>query len=686
MFAPRVLGEVVAPSSLPAEAFGLALDAARTPLVLAPASERGWFGGHAVVAWDPVSSENPGGPADDPAARVGTGDAPSSLAQAAALLEAAFESEVPKLTAVLARYDGECHSATYGGALVLVEDGWRTWGTVPADYADVCARAAEASRACDASHDVAAHGDTSAGRQGHAESGVIEPLLVDAAWDMSGRDYRAAVQATRERIAAGDVYVLNLTARLEGELLGAPAEAFARLVERAPADLGAYFALSAGRWVASVSPERFVRVWLGEDDARLAEVCPIKGTRPRGSTPDADRELALGLLADEKERAEHVMVVDLERNDLGVSCTPGTIHVDPLYEVVQTPYCHQLVSSVRGTLRWDATFAEALGALFPCGSVTGAPKLAAMRIAAELERTPRGAYCGSLLVAVPGAMDSSVLIRTLESAEEPGRARWGAGCGITYESDPAAEYIELLLKASPALGGGSPAVALRETMRVAYGRIPLLDRHLARLALGGTGPVVLAKVRTQVAEALAGVDPALAYARLGVTVTPDAEVAVGVTEQASSLSVSGGPAIATVQVAEPPVLPAGAAKPASRRYWDLAHRTAERQGAHQAVLIDAEGRLIDGSTANIWLVSGGTLATPPAPPAVAGVAREVVFDIAAELGIPALERPLTLGDLDAADEVWLSNGVGGFVHARGRGGAVGEPIAERFEELFTPLP
>ncbi len=366
------------------------------------------------------------------------------------------------------------------------------------------------------------------------------------------------------------------------------------------------------------------------------------------------------------------MVVDLERNDLGICALPGTVHVDPLYEVVPTPYCHQLVSTVHATLRPEATLGDLLEATFPCGSVTGAPKRAAIRIASELERTPRGAYCGALLVAREGEMDSSVLIRTLEGvAEQPFVARWGAGCGITHDSDPAAEYLEMLLKATPVTGDGAPAVALRETMRVARGEVAWLDRHLARLASGGAGPSVLARVRDEVADQLDAFGDSAAYGRLGVTVTPDGQVAAGITTQHSSLDIDGGPAIVPVTVEQAPTLPQGAAKPASRRYWDRAHRAAERLGGDQALLVDANGAVIDGSTATVWLLHGDRLSTTPAPPAVAGVAREVVFDLAADFGLHAVERPLTLTEFESADEVFLGNAVGGLVRAR-RG-----PVAPR---------
>ncbi len=594
-------------------------------LVLSPASERGWFGGRALVAHDVV--------------RI---DADVSLSEAGHALQAEFEGSGSGLTAVLAAYDGVCTVVRFSAVSVGVPD-----AALPP-----------------------------------APLSPADPLLTEVAWDLAPRAFRAGVEEVRERIAAGDVYVLNLTTRLRGTLaVDGPDAAFAVLEARAAADMAALFTGLPGAtpWIASVSPERFLRVrrdGRGSDAPLLAQIEPIKGTRPRGSTPEADERLAAELLASHKERAEHVMVVDMERNDLGVNSVPGSVHVEPLYEVVATPYCHQLVSTVRSTLRPETTFADLLEATFPCGSVTGAPKRAAMSIIAGLEATARGVYCGALLVAMPGEMDSSVLIRTLEGEQgESGSAFWGTGAGLTYDSDSAAEYLEVLLKASPVTGDGTAPVALRETMRVAAGRVSLLDRHLARLASGGVGPSVLARVREAIAELLLSPEAAAPYARLGVSVTADGSVSVGLSSEPSSLCVAHGPRIAAIEVAAASALPPAAAKPASRRFWDRAHTRAGLAGADQAVLHTPDGVLIDGSTATLWLVRDGGLLTPLSPPAVAGVARELVFDVARAAGISARECRLTLADLEAADEVWLSNAVGGFVPSRGRGGPVGERIA-----------
>jgi anthranilate/para-aminobenzoate synthase component I len=266
---------------------------------------------------------------------------------------------------------------------------------------------------------------------------------------MSPEAYEAAVERTREEIAAGNVYVANVTYRVTGRAVRSPAEAFTVLDGRAPAPMSAILR-TGGSAVVSASPERFAGVERLEDGARTVEIWPIKGTRPRSDDPEEDRRLADELSADEKERAEHVMIVDMERNDLGRVCIAGTVRVDPLMEVFPTPYCHQMVSKVRGELASETSLAEVLGAAFPCGSVTGAPKIAAMHFLRGLERSPRGAYCGMLAVAMPGRFDSSVLIRTLEYTE--GSVRWGTGGGITFDSDPGSEWRESVLKTWPALG------------------------------------------------------------------------------------------------------------------------------------------------------------------------------------------------------------------------------------------
>lgn len=384
-----------------------ALDHSARPLLLAPSEARGWFGGEALACTDPAQVV-----------------ADTDLEAAAEQLEAVFDSPpgTPVIAAALVTYEG--------AATVHVYD---------ARAGSRIARGRAAARLV-----ALAGASASDARAGGG------PLVRDPRGDMGRGAHGAAVDAVREAIAAGDVYVANLTYRIDGAPALPPAAAFATLCARAGAPMSALLVADA-RSIASVSPERFLAIERARDGSRVAWIEPIKGTRPRGDTSKRDDALRDELLGSEKERAEHVMIVDLERNDLGRVAVPGSVRVEPLLGVFPTPYCHQMVSRVRAVLREDARLADVLEAVFPCGSVTGAPKRAAMRIIAELEASPRGAYTGALIVAQPGRLDSSVLIRTLEY-HASGRVAWGTGGGVTIDSDPDAEWAETLLKAEPVLG------------------------------------------------------------------------------------------------------------------------------------------------------------------------------------------------------------------------------------------
>jgi len=256
------------------------------------------------------------------------------------------------------------------------------------------------------------------------------------------RDYETGVAKIRDYIAAGDVYQVNLAQRFRTAFTGVPLELYRRLRARSPAPFGAYLALG-DLSIASISPERFLRL---DAATREAEARPIKGTRPRGATPSEDAALAEALTASEKDRAENVMIVDLLRNDLGKVCRPGSVCVPELYALESHPTVHHLVSTVTGVLPESADAFDLWRAAFPGGSVTGAPKIRAMEIIAELERARRGVYCGAIgYVSATDAMDLSIPIRTIVVHDET--ATFHAGAGIVWDSDPATEYAETLAKA-----------------------------------------------------------------------------------------------------------------------------------------------------------------------------------------------------------------------------------------------
>jgi para-aminobenzoate synthetase component I len=263
-------------------------------------------------------------------------------------------------------------------------------------------------------------------------------------------DYVAAVRRAKEYIAAGDIYQVNLSQRFNVSLPMTPWQLYSVLRDVSPVPYAAYLGLGDFD-VVSASPELFLR-----KDGPHVETRPIKGTRPRGHTPDEDRRLAEELLASEKDQAENVMIVDLLRNDLGRVCTVGSVHVPELYSLESYSTVHHLVSAVTGTLNGRHDAVSMLKACFPGGSITGCPKIRSMEVIDELEPTQRGVYYGSIgFVGFNGNADTSIVIRT--GVAKNGRFYYQVGGAIVANSDPEGEYQETLDKARAinlALRGG----------------------------------------------------------------------------------------------------------------------------------------------------------------------------------------------------------------------------------------
>jgi len=254
--------------------------------------------------------------------------------------------------------------------------------------------------------------------------------------------YESAVQRVIDYIYAGDIYQANLAQRFQVELplAVAPFDLYQRLRYRNPAPFAAYFNFGEGV-LASASPERFLRVNAGQVETR-----PIKGTRPRGATPAADEQLRTELAASEKDRAENLMIVDLMRNDLSRVCRDHSVTVPELCAVESYATVHHLVSTVLGVLRPGFDAIDLLRATFPGGSITGAPKIRAMEIIAELEPVQRGPYCGALgYLGFDGTLDTNIVIRTY--VIRGSTLTFHVGGGIVADSDPGLEYNETLVKA-----------------------------------------------------------------------------------------------------------------------------------------------------------------------------------------------------------------------------------------------
>jgi para-aminobenzoate synthetase component 1 len=286
-----------------------------------------------------------------------------------------------------------------------------------------------------------------------------QPAISADAWrsNFTRPGYLAAIERVRDYIRAGDIYQANIAQCFTATLPeGFDNWHFYRALRQAnPAPFAAYLACGA-RTIASSSPERFLRL-----NGDAVETRPIKGTAARSPDATRDRELAAALLASEKDRAENVMIVDLVRNDLSRVSRPGSVEVPALCALETYAGVHHLVSAVTGRLGPGKDGLDLLAACFPGGSITGAPKIRAMQIIAEIERAPREVYCGAIgWLGFDGNMDWNIAIRTVTL--EGGEARFQVGGGITLLSDAAAEYQETLSKAGKlfdAFAAGAPAFA-----------------------------------------------------------------------------------------------------------------------------------------------------------------------------------------------------------------------------------
>lgn len=278
------------------------------------------------------------------------------------------------------------------------------------------------------------------------------PVDVASNFDRSG--YLAMVEKIKDRIRAGDTYQTNLTQQLSAKTDLPPAAVYRNLRREHPAAFAAYID-RGDSIVISASPEQFFRIDSSES-GRVITASPIKGTRPRGTSNEEDARLRQELLNSEKDRAENTMIVDLMRNDLGRVCEFGSVTVAELCRIDEHPTLFHLVSTVKGSLRSGIGHADVIRALFPCGSITGAPKISTMGIIDELEGAARGLSMGAIGCRIPAGwlapgeiFEASVAIRTMTICD--GRATFNVGGGVVIDSDAAGEYEESLLKAKALL-------------------------------------------------------------------------------------------------------------------------------------------------------------------------------------------------------------------------------------------
>jgi len=460
-------------------------------------------------------------------------------------------------------------------------------------------------------------------------------------------DYDAAIAAIRAAIARGDVYQVNHTVRLDVHELGDAAAIYARLRTAQGAGFGAH--LHTGDLeIISASPELF---FARRGDHLVTR--PMKGTTRRGRYAEEDASLAASLLASEKERAENVMIVDLLRNDLGHIAIPGSVTVTSLFDIETRPTVLQMTSTIEADARAGTDTRALFAALFPCGSVTGAPKLAAMAHIARTEPEPRGVYCGAIGHVGPGEATFSVAIRTVQLEHRPRRAVYGVGSGVTWDSAPDREYDEVVAKAA-VLSASPPTFALLETLRGEGGQIPRREAHLDRLAdsaayFGWDAPAL----RQAAAAALDAAAPqCIAASRVRLTV-----------DQAGRSDVTIEPA--PVPFAQPPRVGL-ATSPVDGSDPFLCHKTTHRavydaqRATHpdlwDVILWNTHGELTETTIGNLVLTIGTEQLTPARH---CGLLNGVLRDELLASGA-IREAVLTRDDLARASACWVINALRGW--------------------------
>lgn len=479
--------------------------------------------------------------------------------------------------------------------------------------------------------------------------------------------FAAAIAKVQAYISAGDTYQVNYTYRLHFSAYGSPLALYRRLRQRQPVPYGALICLPDGEAVLSLSPELFVRHAAGRLFAR-----PMKGTAAATGDDATDQILADSLALDCKNRAENLMIVDLLRNDLGRIAVTGSVTVPRLFEVQRFSSVLQMTSSVEAQLQPELDLAHIMTALFPCGSITGAPKRRTMEIIRELETEPRAIYTGAI-----GWFDApvagrkvgdfclSVPIRTLllQGAAQDGLRRgvMGVGAGIVHDSVASDEYAECQLKAR-FLTGLKHQFELFETMHFSLaGGCRHLERHLQRLRHSAHyfGFAFDEHTITQAISALqAGLAPQTAY-RLRLALQQDGRFDL----QCGQLQAL--PPVVKVLVANEPCRSDALFlrhKTSVRRQYDQAWQAAERAGAFDMLFCNRAGFLTEGGRSNLFIRKDGLWFTPPLSDGVLpGVMRGVLLE---DIQLQASEKQLTLADLYCAEEVVLCNALRGSINVK----------------------
>ncbi|MDD3927628.1 MAG: aminodeoxychorismate synthase component I [bacterium] len=490
-----------------------------------------------------------------------------------------------------------------------------------------------------------------------ADKAPVERIAgIEMHFNLSQERYAADLARIKELIASGDTFQINYTGLLNFDYAGSPAELYNCLRQAQPVPYSAFMRCDSLD-ILSFSPELFFR--LRQDRITCK---PMKGTARRGRTVAEDEAVAAWLTTDPKSRAENVMIVDLMRNDLGRICRPGSISVPDLFGVERHPTLWQMTSSVEGRLRRDVSLPDIIKALFPCGSVTGAPKVRSMQIIADLERQARGIYTGTIGWISPqreGAF--SVAIRTIGLDRRTGRGEMGIGSGIVWDSDTEDEYRECLLKGR-FLTSAQPEFQLLETMlwerEVGF---VLLSEHLQRLE-ASAGYFDFPFDRERIAAELAvAVEQCFSLRqRVRLLLAQDGSVSV-ISSALPGMTLAGTMSAVTlsdVTIDSNDIFLYH--KTTNRGLFDREAEACRKRGYHETIFLNERGELTQGAISNLFLQLDGKLYTPPVECGLLpGVTRKRMLDDGT-----AAERVLYPGDLKTAEKVILTNAVRGCIEVR----------------------
>jgi para-aminobenzoate synthetase / 4-amino-4-deoxychorismate lyase len=476
------------------------------------------------------------------------------------------------------------------------------------------------------------------------------PPITDVALGHDRGEHVAKVRRVLALIQSGDIYQANLTFPIRFRYAADPLALYGALRVRQPVAHGGVVALEDAT-ILSISPELFVEVCDGRAATR-----PMKGTAARCTDPLADAEARAALASDPKQRAENLMIVDLLRNDLARISAPGSVRVPALFTVETYPTFHALTSTVTARLRPGLSLNDQIAALFPCGSIVGAPKIRAAEIIRDLEAAPRGVYTGAIGAAAPGGgMAFNVAIRTAVIATD-GRGVYGVGGGLVADSDPDAEYEEALLKAQ-VLTDLAADYGLIETFRWTRGGFARLDRHLDRLA-ASAAVLGFAFDRPRAQAGLASA------AQTWVARPEDRRVRLLLSRD-GAFTITDTPAAAPsahpvkLGIARDRLDPGDAFlrhKTTRRDIHDRAFAEAAAAGLDEVVLLNRDGQVADGARNSVFAELDGRLITPPlAAGALPGVLRAALVDEAR-----AWEGELTLETLAGAERLFIGNSLHGL--------------------------